>query len=62
MRVSSLWVSISTVGAALNRLLHVPARLTHGARKRRLRLPSTWPWAAAIVTAFNKIAAIPAPD
>ena len=26
--------------------LHVPARLTHGARRRRLRKPETWPWAA----------------
>lgn len=43
------------------RLLHVPARLTTGARRRRLRIPSNWPWAAAIVTAFAKIAAIPAP-
>ena len=43
------------------RLLHVPARLTHGARRRRLRLPETWPWAKAMVEAFIKIAAIPAP-
>jgi len=43
------------------RLLHVPAKLTTGGRRRRLRIPSTWPWATAIVTAFAKIAAIPAP-
>ena len=43
------------------RLLHVPARLTTGGRRRRLRIPSNWPWAAAIVNAFAKIAAIPAP-
>lgn len=41
------------------RLLHVPARLTRGGRRRRLRLPSTWPWAAAIVAVFANIAAIP---
>lgn len=30
------------------RFLHVPARLTHSARQRRLRIPESWPWAAAI--------------
>ena len=27
------------------RFLHVPAPLIHGARRRRLRIPETWPWA-----------------
>src|SRR5680860_355693 len=40
------------------RLLHVPARLAHSARRRRLRLPATWPWADDIVAAFARIAAI----
>ena len=43
------------------RLLHVPARLTRGGRRRRLRLPATWPWAAQIKTVFDTVAAIPAP-
>lgn len=43
------------------RLLHVPARLTYGARRRRLRIPQSWPWAAAIVAVFANIAAIPQP-
>ena len=43
------------------RFLHVPARLTHSARKRRLRIPETWPWATAIVAVFANIAAIPQP-
>jgi hypothetical protein len=30
------------------RFLHVPARLTHSARQRRLRIPESWPWAAAM--------------
>ena len=41
------------------RFLHVPARLTHAARRRRLRIPKSWPWAAAIVAVFANIAAIP---
>jgi hypothetical protein len=41
------------------RFLHVPARLTHSARRRRLRIPESWPWAAAIAAVFANIAAIP---
>ena len=43
------------------RLLHTAARLVHGQRRRRLRIPSTWPWAEQITAAFTRIAAIPAP-
>ena len=43
------------------RLLHVPARLTHGARRRHLRIPATWPWATQLATAFARIGAIPPP-
>jgi len=42
------------------RLMHVPARLTRGARRRRLRLPKSWPWATALTEAFTRILAIPA--
>jgi hypothetical protein len=30
------------------RMLHMPGRLVLGARRRRLRLPQHWPWAAQI--------------
>ena len=40
------------------RFLQVPARLTHGARQRRLRFPRTWPWAHEIVAAFAAIRAL----
>ena len=43
------------------RMLHVPAQSPAVARRHRLRIPKTWPWAAAITTAFARIAAIPAP-
>jgi len=43
------------------RLLHTAARLVRGQRRRWLRIPSTWPWATQITTAFDRIAAIPAP-
>lgn len=41
--------------------LHVPARLTHSAPQRQLKIPQSWPWAAAIVAVFANIAAIPQP-
>ncbi|MDJ0347668.1 IS1380 family transposase, partial [Streptomyces sp. H10-C2] len=43
------------------RILHVPARLVRGQRRRRLRLPASWPWADAIVHAFQRIQALPRP-
>lgn len=43
------------------RFLHVPARLVHTGRRRRLRIPRTWPWATAIAAVFASIAAIPQP-
>jgi len=43
------------------RFLHVPARLVHSGRRRRLRIPETWPWVTAIVAVFANIAAIPEP-
>jgi Transposase DDE domain group 1 len=43
------------------RILHVPARLTHSSRRRHLRIPAGWPWAADILHAFRRIMIIPAP-
>ena len=43
------------------RLLHVPARLTRGARRRRLRIRATWPCAQHLKAVFDAITAIPAP-
>ncbi|MEV8569075.1 transposase [Streptomyces sp. NPDC051322] len=43
------------------RILHVPAHLVRGQRKRRLKLPDTWPWATAIIRAFERILAPPHP-
>jgi hypothetical protein len=43
------------------RMLHVPARLSRGGRRRRLRLPRHWPWTGQILQAFHRIMIIPAP-
>jgi hypothetical protein len=43
------------------RMLHVPARLARSSRRRHLRIPAGWPWAADIVDAFRRIMIIPAP-
>jgi len=41
------------------RILHAAARLARGGRRRRLKIDSSWPWAADIVTAWNRISALP---
>ena len=43
------------------KMLHVPAQYTRGGRRRRLKIPTGWPWAAHIAVAFTRIAGIPAP-
>jgi Transposase DDE domain group 1 len=43
------------------RMLHVPARLARSSRRRHLRIPAGWPWAADIVDAFHRIMIIPGP-
>lgn len=39
------------------RVLHVAARITHGTRQVRLRIDTTWRWAAIIATAWQAIRA-----
>jgi hypothetical protein len=41
------------------RILHTAARLTRGGRQRRLHIQATWPWAADIITAWDRISALP---
>lgn len=41
------------------RLLHVAARLTHGQRRRWLRIQHSWPWANQLAAAFTRLAALP---
>jgi hypothetical protein len=43
------------------RILHVPARLVRRTRIRWLRVPATWPWAAALTHTFDRIRALPTP-
>lgn len=43
------------------KMLHVPAQYSRGGRRRRLKIPAGWPWAAQILTAFARVASIPAP-
>jgi hypothetical protein len=40
-------------------IITVPGRLTRSARKRRLHLPSRWPWAAHIRDAVERLQALP---
>jgi DDE family transposase len=43
------------------RVLHTAARLARSGRRRRLRISATWPWAPAIVAAWDRITALPHP-
>jgi hypothetical protein len=43
------------------RILHVAGQITRHARTTTLHLPADWPWTAAIVTAFERLQALPAP-
>jgi hypothetical protein len=42
-----------------HRLLHLAARLTHGARRTYLKIDETWPWVNALVTAYHRIQTLP---
>ena len=42
-------------------ILHIPARLASHARRRILKIEQTWPWATAVVAAWERLGAIPAP-
>ncbi len=41
------------------RILHAAGKLIRGGRRRRLKIPATWPWANAIATAWTRITALP---
>ena len=43
------------------RILHVGGQLTRHARRVTLHLPADWPWADAILRAFKRLQALPAP-
>jgi Transposase DDE domain group 1 len=42
-------------------ILHIPAHPTSHARKRILKIEQAWPWATAVVEAWERLGAIPAP-
>ncbi len=43
------------------RVLHAAARLIRGGRRRRWKIAAGWPWAEAIIQAWQRIRALPAP-
>ena len=43
------------------RLLHTAARLVRGQRKRKIKIPESWPWARELEACFLAIFALPAP-
>ena len=43
------------------RLLHTAARMIRGQRRRKLRIPETWPWAEQLRACFLAVFALPPP-
>jgi hypothetical protein len=43
------------------RLWHLPARLASHARRRILKIPADWPWAAAFTICWKRLSALPRP-
>ena len=41
------------------RIMHAAARLTRGGHQRRLNIQASWPWAADILTAWDRLSALP---
>ena len=44
------------------RLLHVAARIVRTARRTYLRIAEGWPWTDDLITAFQRLAALPRPE
>jgi hypothetical protein len=44
------------------RLLHTTARIVRGQRKRKIRIPGTWPWASQLQACFLAAFALPSPN
>jgi Transposase DDE domain group 1 len=64
------WLKLLALDGALARaepktlrykILHAAARLTRGGRRRQLKIQASWPWAADIVTAWERITALASP-
>ena len=53
--------SNATTETLRTKLVTMPARLVHSARRLKLRAPTNWPWREAFQAAIARIAAIPAP-
>ena len=53
--------SKATTETLRTKLVSMPARLVHSARRLKLRAPTNWPWHEAFQAAIVRIAAIPAP-
>ena len=51
----------ATTATLRTKLISMPARLVHSARRLKLRAPTNWPWRDAFETAMTRIATIPAP-
>ncbi len=49
----------ATAATLRRKVFTMPGRLVHTGRRRQLRLPASWPWAAPVLHALDRIHAIP---
>jgi len=49
----------ATTTTLRRRLLAIPGRIVHTARRLHLRLPTNWPWSGAFLTALTRINTLP---
>ena len=62
----ALWLTAGELSLAepqrlRQRLLHVAGRITRSAHRTTLHLPRRRPWSEALVDAFQRLRALPAP-
>jgi hypothetical protein len=59
LKLLALDGDLTTAEPRTGRVLHAAARLVRGGRRRCLKIQATWPWAAAITVAWQRIDALP---
>jgi hypothetical protein len=52
--------AVQTANTRRRRLLQIPARLVHSARRWTLRMPAGWPWQTEFITVLGRLRALPA--
>ncbi|MGH3802340.1 MAG: transposase [Pseudonocardiaceae bacterium] len=55
------WLRLLCLTEPLAQALHTAVRLVRGQRRRKIKIPETWPWASELEAAFHAAFALPVP-